>query len=153
MSNIHVEAEKVIAARPQEVYSFLADYREKRPQILTENYVNYTVESGGKGDGTIFTYLLRAARRERNYRMNVTEPVKGKVLRENDMSSSLVTTWTLDPAANNWTRVQVVTEWQGGSGMGGFFEKTFAPMGLRRIYDEMLGKLAASFSGTTATAS
>jgi hypothetical protein len=153
MSSIHVQAEKIVAARPQEVYTFLANYREKRPQILTDNFQNYAVEKGGKGAGTIYTYLLRAAKRERNYRMSVTEPVKGKVLMENDTSSSLVTTWTLESAANNSTRVQVVTEWQGGSGVGGFFEKTFAPVGLRRIYSEMLEKLASSFSGTPAAAS
>jgi hypothetical protein len=153
MSNIHVQTEKVIPARPQEVYTFLANYREKRPQILTDNFQNYTVETGGKGAGTTYSYLLRAARRERTYHMSVTEPVKGKVLQESDTGSSLVTIWTLEPAANNQTRVQVVTEWQGGSGVGGFFEKTFAPMGLKRIYDEMLDKLATTFSGTTATAS
>jgi hypothetical protein len=152
MSNIHVQAERIIAGRPQEVYTFLSNYRDKRPQILTDNFQNYAVEKGGKGADTIFTYLLRAANRERNYRMSVTEPVKGKVLAESDTSSSLVTMWTLEPAANNQTRVQVVTEWQGGSGVGGFFEKTFAPMGLRRIYGEMLDKLAAAFSGTLATA-
>ncbi len=148
MSNIHVQAEKIIAATPQEVYAFLSNYRDKRPQILTANFQNYAVERGGKGAGTVFTYLLSAAKRERNYRMSVTEPVKGKVLAESDASSSLITTWTLKPAANNQTHVQVVTEWQGGSGVGGFFEKTFAPMGLKRIYSEMLDKLASAFSGT-----
>jgi hypothetical protein len=28
--------------------------------------------------------------------------------------------------------------------VGGFFERTFAPMGLRRIYTDMLGRLAAA---------
>lgn len=33
--------------------------------------------------------------------------------------------------------------WNGVGGIGGFFEKTFAPKGLGRIYDEMLAKLDA----------
>ncbi len=37
----------------------------------------------------------------------------------------------------------MITEWEGGSGIGGFFERTFAPMGLRRIYGSMLSKLAS----------
>ncbi len=38
--------------------------------------------------------------------------------------------------------------WEGGKGIGGFFEKTFAPLGLRRIYTEISGKLATTFGGT-----
>ncbi|MEU1165734.1 hypothetical protein ABZ372_36915, partial [Streptomyces sp. NPDC005921] len=39
--------------------------------------------------------------------------------------------------------VVVHTTWQGAGGIGGFFEKTFAPKGLGRIYDGILDKLAA----------
>jgi hypothetical protein len=42
------------------------------------------------------------------------------------------------------TRVSLTSEWEGGSGIGGFFERTFAPMGLRRIYDGILSMLASS---------
>lgn len=151
MSHIHVQAEKVIPAPPEQVYNFLADYREKHPQILTDNFLNYAVEEGGRGAGTIISYRLHAANRERPYRMSITEPTPGKVLKESDTSSSLVTTWTLSPAANNSTLAQITTDWEGGKGVGGFFEKTFAPMGLRRIYTEMLDKLAAVFSGVGTT--
>jgi len=34
-----------------------------------------------------------------------------------------------------------VTVWNGAGGIGGFFEKTFAPAGLKRIYDGVLAKL------------
>lgn len=34
------------------------------------------------------------------------------------------------------------TVWNGAGGIGGFFEKTFAPKGLGRIYDELLHNLA-----------
>ncbi len=37
----------------------------------------------------------------------------------------------------------VTTTWQGAGGIGGFFEETFAPRGLGRIYDALLDKLAA----------
>ncbi len=154
MSHIHVQTEQVIAAKPEEVWAFLTDYRNKRPQILTNNFLNYTVEKKGNGAGTIISYRLHAARRERLYRMLVAEPSKGRVLTESDEGSSLVTTWTLFPRANNQqTRVQLSTDWEGGKGVGGFFERTFAPMGLRRIYKEMLGKLAAITAGKGSTAS
>lgn len=152
MSHIHVQTEQVVGAKPEEVWAFLTDYRKKRPQILTSNFLNYTVEKGGSGAGTVISYRLHAANRERFYRMRVTEPSRGKVLKESDEGSSLVTTWTLTPIENNQqTRVQLATDWEGGKGIGGFFEKTFAPMGLRNIYKEMLDKLAVYAGKRSAT--
>jgi len=148
MSHIYVQTEQIVAARPEEVWAFLTDYRDKRPQILTNNFLNYTVEKGGTGAGTVISYHLHAANRERFYHMLVSESSPGKVLTERDEGSSLVTNWTLTPTENNQqTRVQLSTDWEGGKGIGGFFEKTFAPMGLRRIYEEMLGKLATVYAG------
>ena len=43
-------------------------------------------------------------------------------------------------------QVTLEASWQGAGGIGGVFERTFAPMGLRRIYGEMLDKLAAAVS-------
>jgi hypothetical protein len=120
MGHIYVQAEEVVAAKPEQIWAFLTDYRNKRPQILTANFLNYAVEKKGNGAGTVISYRLRAARRERPYRMLVTEPSKGKVLRESDQGSSLVTTWTLIPGANSQqTRVQLSSDWEGGSGIGG----------------------------------
>ena len=39
------------------------------------------------------------------------------------------------------------TTWQGAGGIGGFFEKTFAPGGLGRIHGELLENLSARVSG------
>ena len=60
---------------------------------------------------------------------------------ETDTRSSMVTTWTLHPADAGLTTVRVRTTWDGASGIGGFFERTFAPKGLRRVYEELLGRL------------
>ncbi len=150
MAHIHVQAEQTVNARPEEVYAFLKDYT-KRPQILTDNYLNYKVEEGGNGAGTIVTYRLHAANRERGYRIQVSDPGTGKTLQESDATSSLVTIWTLAPTENGQkTHVQIASDWEGGKGVGGFFEKTFAPLGLKRIYTEILGKLSTTFAGTQA---
>jgi Polyketide cyclase / dehydrase and lipid transport len=152
MSHIHVQAEKVIPAPVEQVYNFLADYRDKHTQILTDNFLNYRVDEGGYGSGTVISYRFRAANREREYHMRISEPTPGRALKESDTGSSLTSTWTLSPAPNNSTLAQITTDWEGGKGVGGFFERTFAPMGLRRVYTEMLDKLAAVFSGvSTAT--
>ncbi len=139
MSQVFVKNERVIPASPEAVYTVLADYKDKRPLMLTPNFVDYKVESGGQGTGTVVSYRLRAANRERPYRMRVDEVITGKELAERDRNSSLVTTWMLSPLDDgSQTRVLVTTEWEGGSGIGGFFERTFAPLGLHHIYDQML---------------
>ena len=53
----------------------------------------------------------------------------------------MVSTWRLTQAGEGRSRVVVVTTWQGAGGVGGFFEKIFAPLGLRKIQDEVLANL------------
>lgn len=143
MSRVTAQSERIIEAPAQEVYAALIDYQNKRPSLLTPNFLDYAVEKGGVGEGTVVSYRLQAGGRERPYRMQVTEPAKGQTLMEKDLNSSLSTTWTLTPMqGGRATKVQVTTSWEGSSGMGGFFERTFAPMGLRRIYNQMLSQLA-----------
>lgn len=142
MGQVSASAEREIAATPEDVYAFLRDYRDQRPRILPSNYVDYQVEEGGVGAGTVVRYRLQAGRRERQYRMQVTE-VRSHTLTETDTDSSLVTDWTLHPAGGK-TRVRVESRWQGASGIGGFFERRFAPAGLRRIFDDMLARLDAA---------
>ena len=156
MAHIYVKNEKVLNANPADVYTVLSDYKNKRPQILPSNFIDYKVEHGGHGDGTVVSYKLHAARRERPYQMKVKEPVKGQVLTENDTNSSLVTTWTLLPLDDGQrTMVRVATEWEGGSGVGGFFERTFAPLGVHNIYNSLLNRLpdAVQTTGTDVSAS
>jgi hypothetical protein len=72
----------------------------------------------------------------------VSEPTDGELV-EKDRNSSMVTTWRVTPAGEGRSRVVVTTTWKGAGGIGGFFEKTFAPKGLGRIYDAVLARLAA----------
>ncbi|GCE13705.1 SRPBCC family protein [Tengunoibacter tsumagoiensis] len=142
MSRVFVKRDRIVHASPNEVYSILADYKNKRPLMLTPNFQAYMVEKGGKGAGTVVRYTLHAANRVRPYRLTIEEAVPGKVLRERDSNSSLVTTWTVAPKQDGQqTLVRIATEWEGSKGIGGFFERTFAPLGLSRIYDTMLDLL------------
>jgi hypothetical protein len=143
MSHISVRCERIIEAKPEEVFAALADYNNKRPRILTPNFLNYTVEEGGKGSGTIITYILHVGGRERAYRMVVDESQTGQLLAERDSNSSLVTRWSVQPLdGNQRSRVSVESDWEGSRGVGGFFERTFAPASLRSIYNHMLLALA-----------
>ena len=54
----------------------------------------------------------------------------------------MVTTWRVETDGPDASEVVVTSEWSGASGVGGFFERTFAPRGLDRIYGELLDNLA-----------
>jgi hypothetical protein len=60
---------------------------------------------------------------------------------ERDQNSSMVTTWTVTPEGGDTSSVAVHTTWDGAGGIGGFFERLFAPSGLRRIHDALLASL------------
>jgi hypothetical protein len=147
MGQIHVEAERTVNARPEDVFRFLADYRDKRPAILTKDYRDYRVMKGGRGSGTVFTYVFHTARGDRPYEMTVEEPSR-YTLRERDARSTLTTTWRVAPVDNsNQSHVTMSTEWAGASGVGGFFERTFAPRSLKKTYDAQLDRLGDSVTG------
>jgi Polyketide cyclase / dehydrase and lipid transport len=139
MAQVRAQTYGTISATPDEAYRVLSDYASGRPKILTGNFSEYRVEEGGIGPGTVVAYHFKAGGRERDYRMKVSAP-DPYTLREEDAGSSLVTTWAVS-AAGNGSKVAVTTEWEGASGVGGFFERTFAPMGLKKVYGQMLARL------------
>ncbi len=93
-------------------------------------------------------YKFTTAGRSRPCRMRVEEPTEGGLLVEQDIDSSLVTTWTLTPTeGGERTLVSLASRWEGAGGIGGFFERMFAPRALRRIYDEVLKRLSEAVQG------
>jgi Polyketide cyclase / dehydrase and lipid transport len=143
MGTVTASATKAVDAPPERVLEFLRDYREGRPRILTDNYSAYRVESGGHGNGTVIGYHFAAGGRERDYRLAVEEDGAGLV--ERDQLSSFVSRWSVGQSGAG-TQVTIESSWQGAGGIGGVFERTFAPLGLRRIYGEILEKLAGALS-------
>jgi hypothetical protein len=143
MARVTASASRALDAPPDRVLEFLRDYRDARPQILTDNYTAYRVEQGGRGKGTVIGYHFAAGGRERDYRLAVEED--GDDLLERDQLSTFVSRWSVAPAGDG-AQVTLESSWQGAGGIGGMFERTFAPMGLRRIYAQMLDKLAGAVS-------
>ncbi|MGU3290934.1 SRPBCC family protein [Williamsia sp. M5A3_1d] len=128
-----------INAAPDAVLAALSDYTVVRPQILPEQYLDYQVVSGKAGAGTVAQWTLQATKkRSRNVKATVT--TDGNSITETDANSTMVTTYTVTPAGSGST-VSTTTAWQGAGGIGGFFEKTFAPKGLNRIQSALLGNL------------
>ncbi|MFA1550323.1 SRPBCC family protein [Actinomadura chokoriensis] len=147
MGKVVVTAEKTLTAGPDRVLGALADYTGARSRMLTEHFSEYEVREGGQGEGTVVHWKLAAtSKRVRDCLFTVNAPDKDRLV-ERDANSSMVTTWTVSPAAGGGSRVQVTTTWDGATGIGGFFERTFAPKGLRRIYEEQLAKLSSEVAG------
>lgn len=136
-----VSVEGPVGAPPADVYRYIADMKNHHPRFLPPAFSNFQVVCGGTGAGTVTTFRFTAGGRTRDFRMTATEPEPGRRLVETDANSSSVTTFTVDPAADGTSIVTIGTEWQGAGGVGGFFERMFAPRVMRSIYAEELRRL------------
>ena len=145
MGQVSASSTVLINAAPEAVLAAVADYQTVRPKILSSHYSNYSVLEGGQGAGTVVTWKLQATK-SRTRDVQAAVDVAGKTVIEKDANSSLVTNWTVAPAGTGST-VTVKTSWTGAGGVKGFFEKTFAPLGLRKIQDEVLGNLKKELEG------
>ena len=145
MGQVSASSTVLILAEPEKVLAAVADYQTVRPKILSSNYSGYQVLEGGQGAGTVATWKLQATKK-RSREVKATVDVAGKSVIEKDANSSMVTNWTVAPAGTGST-VTVKTSWTGAGGVKGFFEKTFAPLGLRKIQDEVLANLKKELEG------
>lgn len=143
MATISVSAEERISAPADTVYRYIADNHDHHRHFLPPAFSDFEVVSGGVGAGTVTTFKVTAGGRTRQYRMTIAEPEPGRVLTETDSGSSLVTTWTVTPQGDSASTVRISTTWQGAGGIGGFFERTFAPRALRGLYADELNRLDA----------
>lgn len=143
MAQVEATTERIVAADADTVFDALADYSGTRAKLLPEQFSEYEVREGGDGEGTLVHWKLQAtSKRVRDCLLEVTEPTDGELV-EKDRNSSMVTTWRVTPAGEGRAEVVVTSVWNGAGGIGGFFERTFAPKGLGRIYDAVLARLDA----------
>jgi hypothetical protein len=142
--NIHVEVTETINARPEKIYSILADYNIGHPSILPKPYFTYlTVEKGGVGTGTVLRVGMEVFGVKKDYHLTVTEPQPGRVLKEADDEQGVVTHFTVEPVGNGeQSRVTIATDSRSAAGFKGFMERLVNPPVSRRIYKKELGNLA-----------
>lgn len=139
MGQVSAASTILVDAEPAAALAAVADYTSVRPKILSPHYSEYQVLQGGQGAGTIAKWKLQATKsRVRDVEVNVD--VAGHTVIEKDANSSMITNWTVAPAGPG-SSVTVKTTWNGAGGIGGFFEKTFAPLGLKKIQAEVLANL------------
>lgn len=139
MGRITVKQEGTVGAPAELTYRLIADDEHHR-HFLPEGFSNFEVLEGGVGAGTLHRFTLTAGKRVREYVMRVDEPEPGRVITESDGGSSLVTSFTVTPDGDS-CRVEIRTQWDGAGGIGGFFERTFAPKVMRRMYADELRRL------------
>ena len=147
MGQVSASSTVLINAQPDAVFAAVADYQTVRPKILSSHYSGYQVLEGGQGAGTVATWKLQATK-SRSRDVKATVDVAGHAVIEKDANSTMVTNYTVAPAGTGST-VTVKTSWQGAGGIGGFFEKTFAPLGLRKIQAEVLENLKSELEKTS----
>jgi hypothetical protein len=141
MGTIHVTQEGQVGAPADLTYRLIADDSHHQ-KFLPDGFSDFKVLEGGVGAGTRHSFKIDAGRRVREYVMRVAEPEPGRVLTESDEGSSLVTTFTVTPAGETCS-VRIETQWTGAGGIGGFFERTFAPKVMRGMYADELARLDA----------
>jgi hypothetical protein len=145
MGQVSAASTVLINAKPEAVLTAVADYKNVRPKILSSHYRDYQVLQGGQGQGTVAKWKLQATKsRVRDVQASVD--VAGHAVIEKDANSSMVTNWTVAPAGPG-SSVTVKTTWTGAGGVKGFFEKTFAPLGLKKIQAEVLANLKRELEG------
>ena len=145
MGQVSASSTILIDAEPAMVLDAVADYTTVRPKILSPHYSEYRVLQGGQGRGTVAAWKLQATK-SRSRQVQAAVDLAGRTVIEKDANSTLVTNWTVAPAGPG-SSVTVKTMWNGAGGIKGFFEKAFAPLGLRKIQAEVLANLKKVVEG------
>lgn len=145
MGQVSASSTVLINAEPATVLAAVADYRNVRKKILSPQYSEYEVLEGGQGQGTVVKWKLQATK-SRVREVKAIVDVAGHTVIEKDANSTMVTNWTVAPAGPG-SSVTLKTSWTGAGGIGGFFEKTFAPLGLKKIQSQVLANLKAQVEG------
>ena len=147
MGQIKVKAAAVLDARPEDVYTTIADYRKGHPSILPkESLYDLQVEEGGYGAGTIIRFKSRVLGVEQSFRHRVSEPEPGRVLIEQDIDTvqNLTTTFTVIPVEQGQkSQVEISTTMNASPGLKGFVERVVLSIFNPPIYRKELKLLEA----------
>ena len=142
MGQINVKATEVLDARPEDVYTTIADYRKGHPSILPkESLYDLQVEEGGYGAGTIIRFKSRILGVEQSFYQLVSEPEPARVFVEQDIDSvqNLATTFTVIPLEQGQkSHVEIATTMNTSPGLKGIFERIAFPIVLPPVYRKEL---------------
>lgn len=137
MATVEAKAQRRIDAPAADVFAVVSN-PARRAELLPEAYHDVTI--GTSEQGQVVMYTLHAGGRQRDYRVRIEPTEAGSVVTDTDELSSLRTEWHLSPQGDS-TDVRMRTTWQGAGGVGGFFERIFAPRGVTRLHEQTLERL------------
>ena len=136
-------ASEEIPAPPGAVYAVLADYRDGHPAILPKRHFPfYLLEEGGTGAGTAIWFVFQLPGARRTVRAVVSEPEPGRLLAERDLETGVVTTFLVEPTADDHTARVTIEATGDRAGLAGWVERFLAPSFLGRVYAEELSNLS-----------
>jgi hypothetical protein len=147
MRQIKIKAEAFLNARPENVYTTIADYKKGHPSILPKkSFYDLRVEEGGYGAGTIMSFKARVLGVEQSFHQRVSEPEPGRVLVEQDIDSvqNVTTTFTVMPVEQGQkSHVEISTMMNASPGLKGFIERVVVSIFNPKIYRKELKLLEA----------
>ena len=142
MSTLNATAERTIAAPADELFSYVADFRQHHPNILPPAFRDFAVVSGGLGVGTVTSSTFSMGGRTQRLRTRVARIEDGRTIEEEVLDRPMHTTFRFEPTGNG-TTVRIATTWESESGVGGILERLFAPRMLSNVYADELRRLEA----------
>jgi hypothetical protein len=148
MDQITLHAAAVLAARPEDVYATIADYRHGHQQIIPKgSFSDLRVDQGGYGAGTVIRFNMRTLGGQQAFHQRVSEPEPGRILVEQDIESAqqVTTTFTVLPHQNGQqSHVTISTTMNASPGLRGWVERLIVPLVTPRVYRQELKLLEAA---------
>jgi hypothetical protein len=142
VATLTASAQRTIAAPAEQLFSYVADFREHHPRILPAAFQDFTVESGGVGLGTVTSSRFTLGGRTETIRTRVARVEPGRLIEEVVETRPMTTIFRFLPGAG-LTTVWIETTWQPRGGPSGLLERLFAPRMLSRVYADELDRLDA----------
>jgi hypothetical protein len=147
MGQITVQAASVLDARPEDVYTTIADYQHGHPNILPKEHIyDLKVEQGGYGAGTIIRFKFKVLGVAQSFHQRISEPEPGRVLVEQDIDSArnATTSFTVTPLENGQkSYAEISTTINTSPGLMGLVERIIVPIVNPRVYRKELKLLEA----------
>lgn len=130
------------------VYNCLIDYQNHHFNFLPPSFVDYKVEQGGVGTGTIVSFGMRVAGRTHPLRVRIEERVPRREFCEISLTNDLVTFFAVDPTPTG-CRVSFRSNWSPARGIAGLLERWLVPAHVGRVFEDELSRLAAYAAAVT----
>ncbi|CAG7643499.1 SRPBCC family protein [Paenibacillus allorhizosphaerae] len=141
MKTYQVAVARMIDAPHEAVYRVVTDMKVHLG-ILPKQFETLEVLQGGSGSGTVFHLNMNVMGVRSSLQMTVTEPVPGRVIREQDDTAGVTTTWTLKPSNDGrHCHVDLATEFPSKPGLAGVVERLLFPPVIRSIYHRELDNI------------